>query len=67
MTHVNKSGKIRGVKFLIKDYNTIRIWKPSDVSMDNFKEKCNYIIKYLIDEGFFDKKHCRVEVINTDK
>lgn len=63
MTHINKTGTVSGVKFLIKDNNTIRIWKPIDVSMEDFRSKCDYVIKYLIDEGFFDKTKCKVEVV----
>jgi hypothetical protein len=63
MNHVNKTGMVRGIKFLIKDNNTIRIWKPVDVEFSDFKENCDLVIKYLIDEGFFSKHKCKVEVV----
>lgn len=56
-------GEVRGIKFQIKDSVTIRIWKPTEIEMDDFKFKCDLIIKYLIDEGFFKGLRCRVEVI----
>jgi len=63
MNHINKTGMVRGVKFLIKDNNTIRIWKPVSEEFSEFKEKCDLVIKYLIDEGFFTKHKCKVEVV----
>lgn len=59
----HKSGIVYGTKFLIKDGNTIRIWKPSDIEFSDFKQKCDFVIKYLIDEGFFTKTKCKVEVV----
>ena len=56
-------GEVRGIKFQIKDSVTIRIWKPTEIEMDDFKFKCDLIVKYLIDEGFFKGLRCRVEVI----
>lgn len=63
MSNSQKQGYIRGIKFLIKDTNTIRIWKPVDVEFTEFKQKCDSVIKYLIDEGFFTKHKCKVEVV----
>lgn len=64
MNHIiPKRGMVYGIKFQIKDTNTIRIWKPTDVEFSEFKGKCDFIIKYLIDEGFFNKTNCRVEVV----
>ena len=59
----NYTGKVRGIKFLVKDSSTIRVWKPVDLDMAEFKPQCDFIVKYLIDEGFFNKKSCRVEVV----
>lgn len=56
-------GEVRGIKFQIKDSVTIRIWKPTEIQMDEFKFKCDLIVKYLIDEGFFKGMRCKVEVI----
>jgi len=59
-----KQGYVNGIRFLIKDKNTIRIWKPSDVDFSVFKTRCDFVIKYLIDEGFFNKTKCKVEVVS---
>jgi len=59
----NYEGEIRGVKFLIKDVRTIRVWKPADVEVDDFKPLCDLVVRYLIDEGFFKKKQCKVEIV----
>ena len=64
VTSNQKRGIINGVRFLIKNNSIIRIWKPEDIPFGEFKPRCNLIVKYLIDEGFFNKKECRVEVIN---
>lgn len=58
-----KSGYVNGIRFEIIDTNTIRIWKPLTVNFSNFKSKCDLTVKYLIDEGFFTKTKCRVEVV----
>jgi hypothetical protein len=64
MSHIiPKHGMVYGIKFQIKDTNTIRIWKPTDITFSAFKYKCDFIIKYLIDEGFFNKTKCKVEVV----
>lgn len=59
-----KHGLVSGVKFEIKDENTIRIWKPVGVEFFDFKNKCDLVVKYLIDEGFFNKKKCKVQVVS---
>jgi len=59
-----KYGLVNGVKFEIKDENTIKIWKPIDVEFHDFKNKCDLVVKYLIDEGFFNKKKCKVQVVS---
>ena len=64
MSNSHKQGYVGGIKFLIKDTNTIRIWKPTDVEFTDFKQKCDFVIKYLIDEGFFNKTKCKVEVVS---
>lgn len=61
---INYTGKVNGIKFLVLDSKTIRIWKPTDLTFLQFKPKCDFVIKYLIDEGFFNKKSCKVEVVN---
>lgn len=60
---VPKSGFVHGVRFEIKDTNTIKIWKPSHIELSDFRISCNFIIKYLIDEGFYNKTKCRVELV----
>jgi hypothetical protein len=60
----NFSGKIRNIKFLIKDTKTVRVWKPKEASLENFRPQCDLIIKYIMDEGFYKKKSCRVEIIS---
>lgn len=59
----NFSGKIRGIKFLIKDAKTVRIWKPAEMSLDEFRPQCDLVVKYIIDEGFYTKKSCKVEIV----
>jgi hypothetical protein len=54
---------VNGIRFEIKDTNTIRIWKPDELSFVEFKDRCDCVIKYLIDEAIFDKKKCKVEVV----
>lgn len=58
-----KNGFVYGVRFEVKNTNTIRIWKPSNITFYDFRSKCDCIVRYLIDEGFFDKKNCKVEVV----
>ena len=60
---IKRRGLVNGVRFEIKDANTIKIWKPEDVSFVDFRGRCDCVIRYLIDEGVFDKKNCKVEVI----
>ena len=60
---IPRNGIVYGVRFEVKNANTIRIWKPSDIPFVEFRSKCDCIVKYLIDEGFFDKKNCKVEVV----
>ena len=60
---IKRRGLVNGVRFEIKDANTIKIWKPEEVSFVDFKARCDCVIRYLIDEGVFDKKNCKVEVI----
>lgn len=59
----NYEGIIRGVKFLIKNERTIKIWKPSEIDVEEFKPLCDLVVRYLIDEGFFKRKQCRVEIV----
>ena len=58
-----KTGYVNGIKFEIKDTNTIRIWKPSEIAFYDFKTRCDLTVKYLIDEGFFNRTRCKVEVV----
>jgi hypothetical protein len=58
-----KKGLINGIRFEIKDADTIKIWKPAHVSFKDFKDRCDCIVRYIIDEALFDKKKCKVEVI----
>jgi len=58
-----RNGLVYGVRFEVKNSNTIRIWKPTDIEFFDFKAKCDCVVKYLIDEAFFDKKNCKVEVV----
>ncbi len=57
------SGTIRNIKFLIDVDGTINVWKPNGISVAEFKPDCNYLIRYLIDEGFSDKKKCKIKII----
>ena len=59
----NFGGKIRGIRFLIKDAKTIRIWKPADMPLEDFRPQCDLVVKYIIDEGFYNKKSCKVEIV----
>lgn len=59
----NFSGKIKGIRFAIKDANTVRIWKPAAMSLDEFRPQCDLVVKYIIDEGFYTKKSCKVEIV----
>jgi hypothetical protein len=58
-----KTGMVRNVKFLIKDENTVMIWKPKTVELYDFKIPCQYIMKYLVDENFITKKEFTVEIV----
>jgi len=58
-----KQGFIRNIKFLIYDTQMVRIWKPKDVHLYDFKPMSNVIIKYLIDEGFMKNKKCKVQIM----
>lgn len=60
---VKKTGRIRNIRFLIKDENTVKIWKPKNIPMYDFKLPCEYIAKYLVDENFIDRKNFKVEVV----
>lgn len=59
----NFSGKIKNIKFLIKDEKTVRIWKPDNMSLEEFRPQCDLVVKYIIDEGFYNKKTCKVEIV----
>jgi len=59
----NYNGKIKGIRFLVKDAKTVRIWKPDGMSVDEFRPQCDLVVKYIIDEGFYTKKSCKVEII----
>jgi hypothetical protein len=59
----NFEGKIRGVKFLIKDDRTVRIWKPANMPLEDFRPQCDLVVKYIIDEGFYTRKSCKVEIV----
>jgi hypothetical protein len=59
----NISGLVGGIRFEIKNSDTINVWKPTDIEITQFKDKCNLIVKYLIDEGLFNKKKCKVNII----
>lgn len=60
---IQRKGLINGVKFEIIDSRTINVWKPAGVDLYNFKGRCNFIVRYLIDEGFFSNKKCKVNII----
>lgn len=57
------TGMVYGIKFQIKNTNTIRIWKPDKTEFSEFKGRCDAVIRYLIDEGFFNRTKCKVEVV----
>lgn len=58
-----KTGIVRNIRFLIKDENTVRIWKPENIELYDFRLPCNLILKYLVDEGFMKIKDFKVEVV----
>lgn len=60
---IHKKGLINGVKFEIIDSNTINVWKPSELDLYSFRSRCNFIVRYLIDEGFFNNRKCKVNII----
>jgi hypothetical protein len=60
----NFGGQIRGIRFLIKDEKSVRIWKPTDMSIEEFRPHCDLVVKYIIDEGFYSKKSCKVEIVS---
>ena len=60
---IKRKGLVNGIRFEIKDVDTIKIWKPEEIPFTDFKDRCDCVIRYLIDEGIFDKKKCKVEVI----
>lgn len=60
---IKRKGLVNGVRFEIKDADTVKIWKPEEILFSDFKARCDCVIRYLIDEGIFDKKKCKVEVI----
>lgn len=60
---IKRKGLVNGVRFEIKDVDTVKIWKPEEIPFSEFKARCDCVIRYLIDEGIFDKKKCKVEVI----
>ncbi len=58
-----KQGLVRNIKFLVYDVSSVRIWKPKDINLFEFKESSNSVVKYLIDEGFLKSKKCRVQIM----
>lgn len=60
---IKKTGIVRNIKFLIEDASTVKIWKPIELEIYDFKPHCNYVVKYLIDEGFLKTKKCRVNIV----
>lgn len=59
----HRTGIVNGIRFEIKDSITIKIWKPDGIDFYDFKSKCDRVIRYLMDEGFFNNKKCKVEVV----
>lgn len=53
------SGTIRNIKFLIDIDGTVNVWKPNGISLAEFKPDCNYLVKYLMDEGFSTQKNVK--------
>jgi len=60
---MNMQGIVRNIKFQIENDITVKIWKPENVELLEFKENCDFVIKYLIDEGFLKSKRCRVKIM----
>ena len=58
-----KQGTVRNIKFLVYDVSSVRIWKPKEINLFDFKESSNYVVKYLIDEGFLKSKRCKVQIM----
>lgn len=58
-----KQGLVRNIKFLVYDVSSVRIWKPKSVKLSEFRDSSNYIVRYLIDEGFLKSKKCKVQIM----
>lgn len=61
MTRID--GYIYGIGFRIEDPNTVVIYMPESVLKDDFRPKCDRIVKYIIDEGFLKNKRCKVKIV----
>ena len=56
------TGLINNVEFEVIDKTSVNIWLPKKTKDPaEFRDRCQLIIKYLVDEGFLSKK-CRVSV-----
>jgi hypothetical protein len=64
MELTNKTGLINGIKFVIISDIRVKIYKEKDIPFYDFKPRCDYVVKYLIDEGFLKSKQCRVDVVS---
>ena len=63
MELLHKSGVVQGIKFVVLGDERVKIYKEKDVPFFDFKPRCDYVVKYLIDEGFLKSKFCKVDVV----
>jgi len=59
----NKTGLVNGIKFVVISESRVKIYKDKEIPFYNFKPRCDYVVKYLIDEGFLKSKLCKVDVV----
>lgn len=63
MSLKNFQGLINNIQFKVETENTVKIWKPDNVEVYDFKPICNHIVKYLVDEGFMTTRKCKVLIV----
>lgn len=56
-------GLINNIQFKVEKEDTVKIWKPDNVEIYDFKPVCNYVVKYLVDEGFMTTRKCKVLIV----
>lgn len=56
-------GYIYGIRFRIEERNVVVIYMPENVLKDEFRPKCNLIVKYMMDEGLVKHQRCKVKIV----